>query len=639
MANLQQLIHRRLLINSLVSILVIEITLLALYFGINSYTSSQRQEMLTEHAIEHLDHVLSREAYFMDVQLAEVEHLSNLLRQAAIRFYTQLEECKQDQIEELNYLVDERGVLFNKDINGNASLYYAATTPDSPSKMQRAVCSEVLDPVLKDLVTVNPAVTQAYYNTWDNMVRIYPFLSDISSQFGPDLQVSDFNFYYLADSAHNPSRGGVWTGAYEDPAGQGWMISNIYPVYKGDFLEGVTGLDITLDSFIDNVMDISLPWMGAVIMIGADGNLLAMPERAEDLLKSGLSSANIKDENEQTALGGQRSSSGPSLSFLDTLVSSEDRASISEITVRGKTYLVDVGLIERTGWRLVTLVDRDDVLAPVMQLQALSVRIGWLAVAFMVSFYAVMYLMLRIQAHRFSRKIADPIENLSMMTTNLGTASEITLAEMSGVTEIDRLSDNFNQMTQELNKRSQSLIEKEIESRMVERENRLLLKLATTDQLTGLSNRRKLSDVLGSEVERASRYQGVFGILLIDLDSFKEVNDTYGHQIGDKVLQQASYILEKHIRETDIVGRWGGEEFLVICPESSQNDIMRVAEKLNAAISKHFFEGPGHLTISIGVSSYLQGDNSETIVSRADSALYKAKSLGKNQWAYEESSL
>lgn len=162
-------------------------------------------------------------------------------------------------------------------------------------------------------------------------------------------------------------------------------------------------------------------------------------------------------------------------------------------------------------------------------------------------------------------------------------------------------------------------------------DKKIIEKMAVTDRLTGLYNRIKLDEVFAAEIERCRRYKQSLSIILMDLDRFKSVNDNYGHQVGDKVLVETAELLKAHVRISDTVGRWGGEEFLILCPETKLDDALGVAEKLRMAIEKYTFPVVGSKTGSFGVSCFLEGDNEDSMVSRADEALYDAKKCGRNQ--------
>ena len=157
-----------------------------------------------------------------------------------------------------------------------------------------------------------------------------------------------------------------------------------------------------------------------------------------------------------------------------------------------------------------------------------------------------------------------------------------------------------------------------------------LARLATTDSLTGLCNRHRFNELLEQEVARARRYHAPLSLIMFDLDYFKNINDTYGHAVGDQVLQGVAEIIRKNVRVTDWVGRWGGEEFMVLCPEATEKDAAVTAEKLRGLVESHIFETVKTITISCGVTRFKAHDSVDTFVSRADDALYRAKDNGRN---------
>lgn len=156
--------------------------------------------------------------------------------------------------------------------------------------------------------------------------------------------------------------------------------------------------------------------------------------------------------------------------------------------------------------------------------------------------------------------------------------------------------------------------------------------LSITDQLTQLHNRMYLENSFNKEIKRSKRYSHTFAVIMLDIDHFKEVNDTYGHDVGDHVLVAISKILSEHIRETDILGRWGGEEFLIICPHTTEIEANLLAEKLRSSIESYQFDTIGQKTCSFGISVFdLNDDGYKEVIKRADEALYTAKKKGRNR--------
>lgn len=163
--------------------------------------------------------------------------------------------------------------------------------------------------------------------------------------------------------------------------------------------------------------------------------------------------------------------------------------------------------------------------------------------------------------------------------------------------------------------------------------NKQLQQLTITDRLTGINNRLKLDQVLEEELHRSQRYGSVFSLVLVDIDHFKAVNDTHGHQVGDQVLIELARLLAEETRNVDVVGRWGGEEFLVVCPDTAINGAMDLAEKLRQSVGEHRFPVVARMTASFGVASVRPGDSIHLMIARADGALYQSKEAGRNRVA------
>ena len=158
-----------------------------------------------------------------------------------------------------------------------------------------------------------------------------------------------------------------------------------------------------------------------------------------------------------------------------------------------------------------------------------------------------------------------------------------------------------------------------------------LKQLATKDTLTGIYNRYKINLKIEEEIKRANRYGESFGLIMFDIDHFKKVNDTYGHDAGDYVLQEISRIILTITRETDSFGRWGGEEFMLLLPYTSSDKLVEIAEKVRKTVEVHKFETIKHITISVGATLYKRNEGIKNLTKRVDVALYEAKSNGRNQ--------
>lgn len=166
---------------------------------------------------------------------------------------------------------------------------------------------------------------------------------------------------------------------------------------------------------------------------------------------------------------------------------------------------------------------------------------------------------------------------------------------------------------------------------ILQKKNKHLATLATKDPLTATNNRHMFTELFTKERANSKRYKTDLSIVMIDLDHFKAVNDTYGHNIGDHVLKSFAMIVQEVIREADIFARWGGEEFILLLRHTTSTDAFLVAEKVRLGVEQYNFESVGRVTCSLGVAAVHAEDTLESAIEKADKALYEAKNSGRNR--------
>jgi diguanylate cyclase (GGDEF)-like protein len=196
--------------------------------------------------------------------------------------------------------------------------------------------------------------------------------------------------------------------------------------------------------------------------------------------------------------------------------------------------------------------------------------------------------------------------------------------------EVGYLTQVFNHMVDRLRRSREELDSVNTE---LQEKNTKLHQLAITDELTGLFNRKHLMETLNAEVTRSKRNERSFALLVIDIDHFKSVNDTYGHQKGDEVLRLLAGIFHDTVRSCDYVARYGGEEFIAMLPEVGAEGGREVAERIRARVARESINRRGdRVTVSIGMAVFAEhGDNPQTLFQQADQALYAAKAAGRNR--------
>lgn len=283
------------------------------------------------------------------------------------------------------------------------------------------------------------------------------------------------------------------------------------------------------------------------------------------------------------------------------------------LAVKGK--IAYYSRIDPIGWIVVTVIDEDEILLPI------AVRIGFS----LLSIGVISLFLGWIFSALFSRRIAVPLIELKQRINGVIRGNHRAVSDYNyPQNEIGLIARDIQKLTES------ELYNKNLELQQVNRE---LEVLSTTDQLTGLFNRRKMQEELRREYQRARRYQRSFILMIFDVDWFKGINDSYGHPAGDRVLEELSELTRASLRTTDIIARWGGEEFLVLSPELDREGGAMLAEKLCSAVGESAFSVGSRVTISIGVSEFDNKLTLDQIISAADRGLYQAKAAGRNRVA------
>jgi len=266
--------------------------------------------------------------------------------------------------------------------------------------------------------------------------------------------------------------------------------------------------------------------------------------------------------------------------------------------------------LKRFQWGLVMTEDYDDVFAMVVRSRNRNILL-----------ICLFTLLIGLASYLFARQILLPLTTLTNGALQVANGDlNVRLSPQSN-DEVGFATKAFNVMVAELQK-----------------SHAMLQLLSTTDSLTKLANRKKISHSLTRHLDAYRRYDSGFSILMIDIDHFKKINDAYGHQAGDKVLEQLAWVFRENLRTVDTAGRYGGEEFLIILAETTIKKAHHTAERIRKAVETHSFLYKNKsikVSISIGVTGMLEGDKSEeSLIRRADQALYHAKKRGRNQVVY-----
>ncbi len=531
---------------------------------------------------------------------------------------------------EIEYKFAKNGMYYKLIDNGGSSVVVSNETKIDDSLKTELQNSEFFDTTFKTIVNHDKDFVAIYFNSYKNYNRYYPFLNNVYEVFPSDITMTDYNFYYLANEINNPEKKVIWTDIYLDPAKKGWLISAIAPIYdNNNKLQGVTGLDITLNNFLNSFLDLDLPYDGQTLVINENKEIILMQEGLNKIFDSNfiktynykidekVSQTIIKKENIDINSEGFNEFKV----FLSNLGKNKNYS--SQIKIKDKEYIVFSEKIEKAPWHVISFLQKDKITSNVNTLEKDYKMIGISMILLIIVFYLGFFVFLSKKAKEFVLMIEKPLKEIITLSNKILETNKIKRFKPTGIIDLDILINNFNKLVISLNYKTKKLIEEE--SKRIFNE-----KLANTDVLTGCFNRRYLIDFSIEYLKIVKRKKLSMSIMMLDLDDFKYINDTFGHSTGDKVLIDFVKLIKQNIRENDLIVRLGGDEFLVLLPNTNINDAKIVAQKILSNLSKENIKSEFKVNTSIGIAKY-EGDTTiNTIISRADNALYQAKSSGKN---------
>jgi signal transduction histidine kinase len=480
---LKAMITRKFLRASLIPILCIEALLLILYFSVNAYISKETSQTLTNSTQNTLIPLAQQSADQIDAQLKSISFATAIAQSETQRWH-QSPQAFPQPLNPPEFATWTNKTFYKKNQSG-CGLFYAGNMEMTPERRQKALLSEALDPIYSTILKNNQNLAAVYYNTNDNMNRLCPFIPDLWSQYPADLKMSDYNFYYLADLKHNPNKNIVWTSVYLDPAGQGWMASAIAPVYYKDRLEGVVGLDVTVDKISSTILKQQLPWNASLFLVDSSGLILAMSQEAEKALglqelkgptnQKGITQTIHKPEDFNLFKNPNQSIAKI---FKDGITQNK---MLWEFESNGFTYLISQAVIPETKWRLMALVNKNNVLEPIQELKSLTNFLGFLVLGALILFYIFFFSLLYLQSKQFANKISNPIARLAQIAAQMGSETKPEFNNIritdENIQEIEMLNTEFLRMQKEIQERTESLIKAQVARQMQIKETELAYKV------------------------------------------------------------------------------------------------------------------------------------------------------------------
>lgn len=484
-----------------------------------------------------------------------------------------------------------------------------------------------------------------YFTTVNDFMLIYPYVpfAEADEIYKPTHQ----HFYNAADFA---TKSVGWEEPYSDLVGDGILVTASYPVYDDkDVLLGVASHDITVDEMAKSILkNANIYEENVAFLLSKKGKVIS--SNSQQFMKE------IQEQSKEGYRG----------DFYYRTLLNADKDNIKNITVSNYDYLNKLGdeiisKIEHTknvstqrwkssipffddkllfvsqipasAWTLVYYVPKKSILSKAQSIfyETLFILAIFITLLFVVSAFLTM------------RHLITPLDIINKASQRFGDGFTDVEVQYSNQNLLKILFHTFNTMVKKVNF-NQQLLEKKVSERTKELQEEITLRktvedelrlISRTDTMTGIWNRGYFFEMLEREINRSHRFNSNMTLLMIDIDFFKNINDTYGHNVGDKAIKHLTKLISLSIRKENIFGRLGGEEFGIILIETEEPDTHRnIAERIRKSVENNpliINNTPLSITISVGISTLRNDDNTNTLYIRSDEALYLAKEKGRNR--------
>ncbi|WP_394560752.1 ATP-binding protein [Aquipseudomonas alcaligenes] len=434
--------------SALIPLVLVESVLIGVYLYTNESIRESQVGYLQSSALQDLDSAVRREGQVIDSRLRAIEAQVGVYRDAVAEALGD-RRYEPDELERQRHASTDEGVYYSRSDDGRAASFYSASTKDQDR--DKALRLSRVDPLMRSIRQADPLVAAVYFNSWDSYNRIYPYF-DVLQQYPHDMVIPHYNFYYLADGEHNPARGTVWTEVYLDPAGQGWMMSAIAPVYRNNFLEGVAGLDVTVGQMLTEIGNLQVPWQGYALLVSGDNAIMALPAAGEkDFGLRELTSYSYAEAVRREVLKpadfklNRQAGLQPLLEGM-----AEKRHGVVEVQLGGRGQLMAWSEIPQTGWRLLLVVDEASIFSETNRLAAQYQTIGYLMIAGLVFFYLLFGTWMWLRSRRLSSELAEPVAGIVGMMRSLAAGERKPVAPPTVIAEMAELATEVQHAGQQL---------------------------------------------------------------------------------------------------------------------------------------------------------------------------------------------
>lgn len=429
---------------ALVPLLLIELTFVGLYWGTSLVVYDRGAEAVTNIATDALTDASAREANVIARRLEKIAAEAKIFADETARVLTTPGDTTPE--EKARYAMSPDGSFYTTRDNGGAAVFYSGIVPVGEAEKQKVWRSVILDPLMKSITETDPLIQQVYFNTHDSYNRIYPYF-DVLAIYPPKMDIPSYNFYYEADAEHNPERKPVWTDAYVDPAGSGWMVSAIAPAYGPDKLEAVVGIDVTISTIVQQVLNLDLQGDSYALLVSRDGTILALPPKGErDFGLSELLTHPYEEAIKEDTFKPGEFNIFRRTEFANIADALQASPAGTEKLDLGRPMIAAWSTIAGPDWKLVVLTSEQSILSEATALRAQLSLVSKLMLGGLVLFYLLFFAFLWKRSNAMSERVARPLAEIESNMVRISEGGRISPTHSYEVAELQTVGDHLVSM-------------------------------------------------------------------------------------------------------------------------------------------------------------------------------------------------
>ena len=439
---------------ALVPLLLIELGFIGIYWATSQVVYDRGAAAMTRISTDTLRDAAAREANIIAHRLQAVAVMTGIYADEAARALAMPADVPDEEKARHAYAPD--GAFYTTRDTGNSAVFYSGHVPIGEAEREKVWRTVRLDPIMKSIKNADPLISQLYLNTHDSLNRIYPYF-EVLDIYPSNMDIPAYNFYYEADEKHNPARVPVWTDAYIDPAGSGWMVSSIAPVYSAERLEGVVGIDITIATIVRRVLNIQIPGEGFAILVGRDGTILALPKEGEaelglsELVAHDYENAIQQDTFKPDAFNIFRR---PELAGLAEALRSQ-REGVRRIDLK-QPMIAAWSTVAGPSWTLLVLTSEESLLTESANLRSQLTVVSEIMIAVLLVFYAAFFAYLWRRSVVMSARVAQPLSDLEQRMVTISEGGTVSATHNYPISELQTVGEHLVTMGAKLDAANQA---------------------------------------------------------------------------------------------------------------------------------------------------------------------------------------